>query len=88
MQMNDYFAWTANILVCVYKLPQIWKLYKDRDINGFSVLSYGIQTVSYSLYISHGFLNQDYAIAHGMIIPLVENLIVILLYFYIKKSTT
>lgn len=86
--MNDYFAWIANILVCVYKLPQIWKLYRERDTTGFSVLSYAIQTVSYSLYICHGFFKEDYAIAHGMIIPLVENLIVILLYIYIKKSVT
>ena len=25
------FAWIANILVFIYKLPQIYKLYKSQD---------------------------------------------------------
>lgn len=87
MWQSFLFAWTANVLVFIYKLPQIYKLYKDRDTSGFSVLSYAIQSVSYCLYITHGFLNHDDALSYGMIVPLIENVVVILLYLYIKKTS-
>lgn len=81
------FAWTANVLVFIYKIPQIYKLCKDKDTTGFSVLSYIIQSFSYSLYITHGFLNKDDALAYGMIIPLIQNIIVILIYLHIQKTS-
>ncbi len=84
------FAWIANILVFIYKLPQIYKLYKSEDTAGLSVYSFCIQMTSYILYIIHGFLNNDDALAYGMIPPLVQNMIIIIMYLRIsrKKSPT
>lgn len=76
----EYFAWIANILVFVYKLPQIYTLYKVRDTTGLSVYSFCIQATSYILYILHGYFVNDIALLYGMILPLVQNIIVIIMY--------
>lgn len=80
------FAWCANVLVFTYKLPQIYKLYKAKETSGLSVYSFCIQAVSYILYILHGYFNNDIALLYGMILPLVQNLVVIALYFRISRS--
>ena len=87
MWQSFAFAWTANVLVFIYKIPQISKLCNDKDTSGFSVLSYIIQSFSYSLYIAHGFVNNDDALAYGMIIPLLQNILVILIYLHVQKTS-
>lgn len=79
-----YYAWVANILVFIYKLPQIYKLYKEQDTTGLSVYSFCIQATSYVLYILHGFFTNDDALFYGMILPLVQNIIIIMMYIRIE----
>lgn len=76
----DFFAWIANILVFIYKLPQIYTLYKVRDTTGLSVYSFCIQATSYILYILHGYFVNDISLLYGMILPLAQNIIVIIMY--------
>lgn len=76
----EYFAWIANLLVFIYKLPQIYTLYRARDTTGLSVYSFCIQAISYILYILHGYFINDTALLYGMILPLVQNIIVIIMY--------
>ena len=54
-----YFAWIANILVFIYKLPQIFTLYKEKNTTGLSLYSFCIQAVGYILYILHGYYVND-----------------------------
>lgn len=79
-----YFAWVANILVFVYKLPQIYTLYKEKNTTGLSVYSFCIQATSYVLYILHGFFTNDDALFYGMILPLIQNIVIIIMYLWIK----
>ena len=79
----EFFAWIANILVFIYKLPQIYKLHTAQDTTGLSVYSFCIQAVSYILYILHGFFNNDNALLFGMLLPLLQNILIILMYFKI-----
>ena len=79
----EFFAWIANILVFIYKLPQIYKLHTAQDTTGLSVYSFCIQAVSYILYILHGFFNNDNALLFGMLLPLLQNLFIISMYFKI-----
>lgn len=84
------FAWIANILVFIYKLPQMYTLYKEKNTSGLSLYSFCIQLTSYVLYIIHGFLNDDSALSYGMMPPLGQNIIIIVMYLCInrrKKST-
>jgi len=80
------YAWIANILVFLYKLPQMYTMIKKHDVTGLSVHSFIIQLVSYTLYIAHGFIIQDDALAYGMIIPLMQNIVIIILYIYIVRN--
>ena len=34
------FGWIATFLTLIYKLPQIYKLYKKKDASGISVIAY------------------------------------------------
>ena len=80
------YAWIANILVFLYKLPQMYTMIIKHDVTGLSIYSFIIQLVSYTLYIVHGFIMQDDALAYGMIIPLVQNMIIIIMYIYIIRN--
>ena len=83
-----YFAWIANILVFIYKLPQMYTLYKERDTTGLSIYSFFIQATSYILYILHGFFTGDDALFYGMIFPLFQNIIIIIMYLWIRNKLT
>lgn len=80
-----YFAWIANILVFIYKLPQIYTLYKEKNTTGLSLYSFFIQATGYILYILHGYYVNDDALLYGMIPPLVQNIVIILM--YLKYNT-
>ena len=80
------YGWIANILVFLYKLPQMYTMIKAHDVTGLSVHSFIIQLLSYTLYIVHGFIIQDDALAYGMIIPLAQNIIIIVMYCYIVRK--
>lgn len=80
------FAWIANVLVFIYKLPQIYTLHREQDTTGLSVYSFCIQLTSYILYIVHGFINNDNALSYGMMPPLAQNILIIIMYIYIQRK--
>ena len=45
------FGWIANVLVFIYKLPQMYILWKVKQTTGLSLYSLCIQVTSYVLYI-------------------------------------
>ena len=81
------FGWIANILVVLYKLPQMYTLFIVRDTTGLSLYSFLIQSVAYTLFIIHGVYTQDDAISYGTIPALVQNLIIICMYLYFRDKT-
>lgn len=85
-----YFAWVANVLVFVYKLPQIYTLYTEKDTTGLSLYSFCIQATSYILYILHGYFANDNALLYGMILPLAQNVLIIIMYlrYWTKPNGT
>ena len=79
------FAWIANVLTVIYKLPQMYTLFKVKNTAGLSLYSFCIQVVSYILYIIHGIFNEDPSLSIGMIPALCQNIILILMYIYYDK---
>ena len=79
------FAWIANVLTFIYKLPQMYTLFKVKNTTGLSLYSFCIQVVSYILYILHGVINNDPSLSIGMIPALCQNIILILMYLYYDK---
>ena len=79
------FAWIANVLVFTYKLPQMYTIYKEKKTNGLSLLSLCIQLVSYTLYIIHGVFIEDTSLSIGMVPPLCQNMILVLMVLYYRN---
>ena len=82
------FGWIANVLVFIYKLPQMYILWKVKQTTGLSLYSLCIQVTSYVLYIIHGIFTEDTALSYGMIPALCQNIILILLYLYYQNINT
>lgn len=80
------FGWIAAALSLVYKIPQMYQLWKEKKIDGLSVTSLIVQAISYGFYIVHGVLIDDLPILWMGIVALVQSLFVIALYFYYKKT--
>lgn len=80
------FAWIANILTFLYKLPQMYTLYREKNTRGVSLNSFYIQAISYVLYIIHGVYTQDDALSYGMIPALIQNIILICMYLYFRDK--
>ena len=58
--MDSIFGWLATAGTFIYKIPQIYKLYKTKKSNDVSSASLIIQTTGYVLYIIHGFVIDDH----------------------------
>lgn len=78
------FGWTSNVITVIYKIPQIYKIFKLKNVESISIFSIMIQVVGYIFYILHGYFIKDDTIFYGMILPMIENLILICMYFYYK----
>lgn len=78
------FGTIATSISFLYKIPQMYKLYKVKKTDGLSFKSILLQSTSYIFYIIHGYFLQDYAIFIGMSITLIQSLIMIGLYFKYK----
>ena len=77
--MDSIFGWIATAGTFIYKLPQIYKLYKTKQSNDVSTLSLVIQTSGYIFYIIHGIIIDDYpTIATGGI-AMVQGIILVVL---------
>jgi uncharacterized protein with PQ loop repeat len=56
---TSFFGWLGTTCTLLYKLPQIYKLYKSKTSKGVSLISYSMQTISYLPYAIHGIIIDD-----------------------------
>ena len=82
------FGWIATSFSLVYKLPQIYKLYKTKNSYAISLKAYTIQTISYFFYIIHGVFNSDYPMVVMGISSFIQCLIIIYLWHKYNISST
>jgi len=82
--MEKIFGWVATGLSLFYKIPQIIKIIKTKDVHSLSFLSLFCQCLSYSFYIVHGIVINDMPIIMGSISS-IQSLILILMYYYYNK---
>lgn len=78
------FGTIASSISFLYKVPQIYELYKIKKTDGLSLSSLLLQLVSYVFYILHGYFVSDYTILIGMALPVLQNIIIIAMYFKYK----
>jgi MtN3 and saliva related transmembrane protein len=84
---KSLFGWIASGITVIYKIPQIVKLYKTKKSTDLSILSLFVQFIGYIFYILHGYTVQDLPIIFMGSGALVENLIVMIMYYcYYEKA--
>ena len=81
--MEKIFGWVATGLSLFYKIPQIIKIVKTKDVHSLSFLSLFCQCLSYSFYIVHGIVINDMPIIIMGSISSIQSLI--LMYYYYRK---
>ena len=84
--MKSFYGWVASSITLIYKLPQIYKLYKRKKSNDISIFSLIIQSIGYIFYILHGVNVKDDPIMLMGSGALLQTLILILMYFLYNKK--
>lgn len=64
----------------------MYALYREKHTGGVSLYSFYIQAIGYGLYITHGVYTKDNALSYGMIPALVQNIILICMYWYYRDK--
>ena len=86
--IKTIFGWVASSITVVYKIPQIIKLYKTKKSSDLSILSLIIQSIGYIFYILHGFNINDLPIISMGVGALIQNIIIIILYYLYNNNET
>lgn len=81
---TSIFGWIATSLSLIYKLPQIYELWKSKKHEGISIISILVQLVSYGFYIAHGIIIDDLPIMAMGIAAGIQSIIIVMLYYYYK----
>lgn len=81
MSEKSIFGWIAGGITLLYKLPQMYKLIKNKDARSISIRSLSAQTMGYIFYGIHGYMREDLPILAMGGISLLQNLILIFLCF-------
>ena len=79
---TSIYGWLGTSITFIYKIPQIYKFYKNKTSKGVSLLSYSIQTSGYVLYAIHGFIIEDDPIIVMGIVSFLMNMILCFQWVY------
>ena len=85
--MEKLFGWLATVLSLLYKIPQIIKLYRTKQIGSLSFCSIFCQLVSYSFYIVHGLIIDDMPIVVMGSVSLIQSIILVGMFLYYRRSS-
>lgn len=75
----------ATVLSLLYRVPQIYKIYKDKNGETISIWALVLQNVSYGLWITYGVLANDIILNISSCIAAVQNLVIYLLIIFYRK---
>lgn len=84
--MTTVFGWIASSISLIYKLPQIYLLFREKKHEGLSLLSMCVQAVSYLFYIVHGVYINDNPVFYMGIACLAQSICLIAMYFVYKRT--
>jgi uncharacterized protein with PQ loop repeat len=82
---TSFFGWLGTTCTIIYKLPQMYKLYKNKTSKGLSIMSYGIQTISYVPYVIHGIIINDLPTFAMGLFSLILNILICFQICFYKK---
>lgn len=85
--MTTVFGWIGSVISLIYKMPQLYLLYREKKHEGLSLTSILIQSFSYLFYILHGYFIEDAPVFYMGIACLVQSICLIIMYFAYKKAS-
>lgn len=74
-------GYSATLMSMIYRVPQIYQLWKTKKGDDISVSMIVIQQLSYVLAILYGILRDDYVYITGSSISLLQNFVIL----YMRK---
>ncbi len=79
---------SALILSLVYRIPQIYEIYKTKRGDDISTYMLIIQNVSYLLYIAYGVFVHDWIYIASSVLSFLQNILVYFMkkYYYNKRQ--
>jgi len=80
------FGYVGLTFSIIYKLPQIYLLYKKKNITSISFKSLIIQIFSYMFYIVHGIFISDLPVLLLGIVSFFQTFILICQYYYYSNN--
>jgi MtN3 and saliva related transmembrane protein len=80
-------GFTGMLFSLIYRIPQIYKLYKTRSAKDLSTWMIHTQNISYGLYIAYGFLISDIVYISSSIIALLQNFIILYMHYHYSKES-
>lgn len=89
MEVSDielYIGFSALGFSLLYRIPQIYKLWKNKSSNDISVWMIHLQTISYILYVTYGIMKEDLVYIISSAISILQNIILYFLYCLYKEK--
>lgn len=80
MVLEIYLGFAGLACSLIYRIPQIYKLYKTESVNDISLWMIHVQNVSYCFYIAYGFLIADLVYIISSFVSVLQNFIILILY--------
>ena len=84
--MTSIYGWLASSSTLIYRIPQIYRLYKRKQSADISFYSLLFQVVGCIFYIIHGFIINDYPIIAMGSGTLFQTLILMIFYLIYSKK--
>jgi len=84
--MTTTFGWIASSISLIYKLPQIYLLYREKTTEGLSIVSLCVQAISYLFYIVHGVYINDDPVFYMGIACMAQSICLIAMYILYDKA--
>lgn len=83
--MNIIIKWIISILLSIYKIPQIIKIFHSKIQDSLSFISLIIEIFINIFFIYDGYINLNVFIYIISIILILQNILLLCFYFYFKK---
>lgn len=82
------FGFTAMAISLVYRVPQIYKIYKNRSAADISQTAYLLQSISYVLYVVYGIRRKDMVYVASSVVSLLQNVVIHVMCWWAKRMAT
>jgi MtN3 and saliva related transmembrane protein len=86
--LTAIIGYSAALITTFCLVPQLYKIIKDKNIEGVSVWTYGLLFTGQILFIFYGLLQDDRVIICANLVSAVLSLLIIIFFNIYKKITT